>query len=769
MSTEKSTSWAEFSQWDTCNKYKGEKFSTWSIPRIKYVKKDELNKRGGQWDLSAVCYNLTTTRKSALLYCYDFGFNIPKDSEITKVVVKQVFCGDDKTNGRVTSYRLNLKTGASTSDLGVGNNVSDKVKWRTHRYAHRNGMQYNYIGDTSKSVKEFWGVELTPSIVNSKDFGVIIQCNASSTKTGHKAYLDVVNVKIYYKKAETKPTKTVDNKEEVLNADNSMTYTLSRDKQETVSTKKDKTGKSTVLKTHNTIEKNTLATSDDPIPYDNPNMIKFFVRYQNNVVSDSKKKKYLIDAKSKKLLLVSDSKVLFDNNSNKKTIESLTVKGSNDTNYVNMGFNWYFLEQYCFINPDIVNSWNDKTDDTSTITLYTADDTNTKLATLTFYISEGNSNIPYSQTILRNCVFESNHSNKGSAIYNTGRLYTENLEFYDNQTYGTTRDKCQFYDVDICRKHEVTETKLILTTVGTAQLNKAQVINATLKLADGKLLVGKQVQISVKRSEPVILNQIVENNDNTTTKKKVSTDYAVSQIVTTNDRGVASIKYTYQAKGTYIITAKYNSDGRYKTSTSELTPTLKAKRRMLKATTLSSDTVETEAIVDEIVQTEQVIVDKYDTKLDIQYNKENLEIGQTIPISVVLSADTSFTQNEVVSLFYDNNNYDLELEVQEDGTLHGVFDYNLNENNNVIECKFNGSNDYLEASTRAVIIVVHDTSLKLIPSVTNPVVGEPMDLMIELSDSDNTLNGMYEVEVKINGKKEVVKLYTENEEKEEED
>lgn len=442
MTSEESTSYANPMSISQCTSYKGEKFSSWSGKRLGTVKADELNKKGKQWDLSAVAYKVSSTRKSALMYAYNFGFNIPLNSKITKVIVKQVFCGDNNTNGRAKTYLVKLKTGASTNDTGVGNNKSDNVKWRTHSYAHRNGMQYSYIGDTTQTVKEFWGVDLTPSTVNNSDFGCVVQANAT-TKSGHKLYLDNIQMKVYYTKDET--TTTTD--ELTYENDIKVKYAITNKKQDQLTIDPDTKAPKIVT---------TLPLTQ---AYDNPKALKFYVRYSNMAGTDSKGKNHIVDVESDELYLVTDENLLFQGAVNKIKISKKKLKGTTNKKYLDMKYIWYYFEHSVYINPKVYLKMQFEDEITSKVTLYKMKiDDEHKIGSLTFNITQGNSDIPYSQTIIKNCEFVDNTANKGSAIYNTGRIYTYNNRFQNNYTIDSNgalqKNKCQFFDVNLCRVPE---------------------------------------------------------------------------------------------------------------------------------------------------------------------------------------------------------------------------------------------------------------------------------------------------------------------------
>ena len=57
-------------------------------------------------------------------------------------------------------------------------------------------------------------------------------------------------------------------------------------------------------------------------------------------------------------------------------------------------------------------------------------------------------------TILRRCTFTNNEANKGSAIYNTGRISIVDSKIYDNKTRGADKNDCEFWDANMCRGFE---------------------------------------------------------------------------------------------------------------------------------------------------------------------------------------------------------------------------------------------------------------------------------------------------------------------------
>lgn len=412
-------------------KYNNNTCSAWN--RLETIKEDEVT------DLSAVCYNLTNTKRSALIYCYNFGFNIPSNATITKITVQTVACQDDITKSHVQTQIVKLKLGANTTDSGVGNNLAPKKPWRTHKDAHIIGMQYATIGDSSSSVKDTWGVDVTPAIVNNSNFGVVFQCMADGTQK-HKAYLDSISMSIEY----TLPEETAI----IQPIENKGTIDIS------LSTKK-----------YNSITPTKIL--DQTIinqPYDSTSAYHFWVKYKNNAQTKNDSN-VILDQISEPVIIETDGKLIFNGGNTSYTIPSQTIKGTSDSRYIISSTNEnapnyieQFYDVYLFSNITDFNSEESYIE--STVKLYSTKLSNGKyvkkalLDSITLEIGSSVSNIANSQTILDNCTFLRNAANKGAAIYNLGRLYVNNISFDDNHTHGTGRNNCAFFDVDICRDKE---------------------------------------------------------------------------------------------------------------------------------------------------------------------------------------------------------------------------------------------------------------------------------------------------------------------------
>ncbi len=445
MSVTKNTGWKNPNTITQYAKYNGQTCSAWS--RLETVKLDEPS-TDKYYDLSAVCYNLTKTKRSALMYLYGFGFNIPSNATITKVLIKTCACQDDITSSHVITEILKLKTGASVTDSGSGNNLAPKTAWRSHKTANQIGMEYTTVGESTQSVKDLWGVNLTPAIVNNSNFGCVFQCMGDGT-LGHKAYLDNIAMYIEYTINDDvpiiKPTTNTD-----TSANYTITNSISAVKYDTLNPTK-------------YIDQTVISQ-----PYDSTAGYHFWIKYKNSVQTKNNTK-VILAQNSKPLILETDNKTVFAGKKTQLIIPSIAVKGTSDSRYFKSDafpLAPDYLEQFydVFVFSNITDF--DKYDTNhrgfieSTIKLYSTKTSNgktvknTQLDTITFKLNDTTSNIANSQTILENCTFINNKANKGAALYNLGRLYVKNLKFKENHTYGTDKNSCAFTDVDICRDKE---------------------------------------------------------------------------------------------------------------------------------------------------------------------------------------------------------------------------------------------------------------------------------------------------------------------------
>lgn len=165
-----------------------------------FVKLDNIKKNDLSYADTTLAGGVDKDHASPIVYCNGYNFNIPVTATINKLQVL-VICqqSTDSANryhrGEQTSkyYFLKLKTGASTTDYGVGRNLitSDKLlpykKWSTEANA-------TFSGSPTE-----WGVEnITPSIINNSNFGCLIQFKGLYTKAWSTPAIAKVLMNIEY-------------------------------------------------------------------------------------------------------------------------------------------------------------------------------------------------------------------------------------------------------------------------------------------------------------------------------------------------------------------------------------------------------------------------------------------------------------------------------------------------------------------------------------------------------------------------------------------
>lgn len=436
----KNTGWIEPHRESACTKYKNETLSSWK--RRDKALTQESNKEP-DYDLSAVSY-MGKGKKSGLFYMYDYKFNVPENATIKKIEVRPRVCGTKCKYRGVYLNLLKLKMGASVSDTGVGNNKADNLQLVTHEYAHYHGMQEPVFGNTDKSIKDYWGLDITPAMVNSADFGTILQfkgtlnvrCSEEFNK--NKVYVDVVKIRITYDDNFVPAVKQ--NYDCILTSVREDPYN------------KDSKGKYNVLESMETKKK-----SDNPTPY------KFWLRTTRKTVKVGDKKYVLGGNRAETIMFSEDGKLEFSRGINHKIIPGDPIESTTDEKVIKNGFDWLYDGMTVYINPEVEKELTDKKEIKATVKLfkYKKDKIYQNqylngecISTLTLTIERSFENIAYSQTIIRGCKFINNKSNKGSAIYNTGRLSIVDSEIKNNKTYGTNNDDCQYWDINLCRGFE---------------------------------------------------------------------------------------------------------------------------------------------------------------------------------------------------------------------------------------------------------------------------------------------------------------------------
>lgn len=438
--TIKDTGWVEPHKESACTKYNNEALAPWSRGDKALVQEPNTQPH---YDLSAVSY-MAKGKKSGLFYMYNYQFNIPENAVIKKIEVRPRVCGTKCKYKGVYLDLLKLKTGASVSDIGVGDNKAGNLQLVTHEYAHYNGMQEPVFGNTDKSVKEYWGTEITPAMVNSADFGAILQfkgtlnvrCRTEGNK--NKVYVDVVKIRITYD----------DNGLPAVKQNYDCILTSVREDPFS----KDSKGKYKVLESLETKKK-----SDNPTPY------HFWLRTTRKITKIDDKNYVLGGKRDNTIMFSEDGKLEFKSGVDYCIIPGDPIESTTDEKVIKNGFDWLYEGQTVYIDPEVEKELDDKAEVKATVKLfkyqknkhYRSQYLNKDcISTLELTIERSFENIAYSQTIIRGCKFINNKSNKGSAIYNTGRLSIVDSEIKNNKTYGTNQDDCQFWDINLCRGFE---------------------------------------------------------------------------------------------------------------------------------------------------------------------------------------------------------------------------------------------------------------------------------------------------------------------------
>ena len=116
-----------------------------------------------------------------------FGFNIPSNAIITGIAVtarKVAF--QNTTNAHVEDYQVRL--------IGADGNLKGDNKADTVS----NWMPASGTTKTYGSNSDLWGTTWTYSDINSSNFGISLAAKISAGDGGENAYLDYMNITIYY-------------------------------------------------------------------------------------------------------------------------------------------------------------------------------------------------------------------------------------------------------------------------------------------------------------------------------------------------------------------------------------------------------------------------------------------------------------------------------------------------------------------------------------------------------------------------------------------
>lgn len=136
---------------------------------------------------------VSVSRPSPLIICKNYGFNIPKNSEINGIEVII-----DKRNN--VSYhgiedrqvKITLDGTRDSNSSNAANNDGLSNNWPTSSSSYRRSY---YGGETSK-----WSIgnSLNPSTINSSNFGVIFQCTGTVSGNWCTPAIDFIAARVYY-------------------------------------------------------------------------------------------------------------------------------------------------------------------------------------------------------------------------------------------------------------------------------------------------------------------------------------------------------------------------------------------------------------------------------------------------------------------------------------------------------------------------------------------------------------------------------------------
>lgn len=139
-----------------------------------FYKLDNILKEDGSYAYQTEYVNGTYVggthlrRPSPMIYAYNYNFNIPHTAIIKKIELQQIVRqGSYTTRQNLKSKVIKLKTTASTTDGGgVNLNKAVGTKFATSP---------NWLDLVTEITPENSGIEITPTLVNSPEFGQIFQ------------------------------------------------------------------------------------------------------------------------------------------------------------------------------------------------------------------------------------------------------------------------------------------------------------------------------------------------------------------------------------------------------------------------------------------------------------------------------------------------------------------------------------------------------------------------------------------------------------------
>ena len=390
-----------------------------------YSDLDDIKKRDGAYAYIPYSGGVNQTHRSPRVYCSGFKFNIPSNATITKILIRQRRCMNTYTYNKtyIKDYRINLKTGISTSDYGVGNNLSEGKIWSVKT----KGFEDYTVGDKgNRTVQDVWGVKITPATVNNQNFGCVVQCEGTG-KTWHCPKIDSIEMCVYYTQIndENKAPSTTSNPSNIKKSEKQQSVQI-----ESMLVKEYQPDDSEILQvTANSIGEEYVYT-----PF------ILWVRYRNYVDSTNN---ILLDGYNGEIKFTLNNNLRFEDGKKTKTIQAFEFKLNSDEKDITRGYKTIFKELLVYpvkagtgiisvngVHYDV----NGETKETQTVELTVSES----------LVSLANSMCELNKVTFTNC-----DATKGSAICNLGALTGKYLNFNDI----TNVDKC-FFDYDKYRDSE---------------------------------------------------------------------------------------------------------------------------------------------------------------------------------------------------------------------------------------------------------------------------------------------------------------------------
>lgn len=425
---EKDTGWRSPSRVDQYAKYgKVNQYSCYA-----YADLFDIKKRDKHYAYIPNTGGVNSTHRSPLVYCSGYNFNIPSNATITKILIRQRRCMNTYSYNKtyIKDYLITLKTGASTSDLGIaskgigGHNLSEGAKWN---YKTKGWGDYT-VGDKYKNkegtVQEVWGVNVTPATANNQNFGCVVQCEGTGS-TWHCPKIDSIEMKITYTQVNDSSKAPSTTSNNVKNSEKEQSKQI----------------ESKIVKEYQPDESEILQTTAESIGEEylyTP--FTLWIRYRNYVDSDED---ILLNGYNGAITITLNSNIRFENGQRTKTIPAFEFKQNTDEDDISRGYKTIYKELLVYpvkAGTGVISVKGVHYDDNGT----TQTTQSVEVTVTESLISLSNSMCELNKVTFTNC-----DATKGSAICNLGALTGKYLNFNDI----TSTDKC-FFDFDKYRDSE---------------------------------------------------------------------------------------------------------------------------------------------------------------------------------------------------------------------------------------------------------------------------------------------------------------------------